>query len=186
MRIISGKWRGRKLASFESDVIRPTTDRVKETIFNMIGPDIVDAKVLDLFAGTGSLGFESLSRGAASVVAVDKGIDSKKVVDKNRVLIGSVKNYEFISRDVLKFLSSVETPFDYIFIDPPFTQKMGAEVLRALDLSGALYEHSRIFIEYVKGEEKVEDLEVLCLEKTKNYGDKLLYSYTVKQARGDS
>lgn len=184
MRIISGKWRGRKLAAFESDAIRPTTDRVKETIFNMIGPDIVDSTVLDLFAGTGSLGLEALSRGAASVLAVDKGADSQKIIDKNKVLIGSVENHRFISRDVLKFLDSVEDSFDYIFIDPPFTKKMGAEVLRALDVSKALNEDTRIFIEYVKSEEKVEDLEVLCLEKTKNYGDKLLYSYTVKQSRG--
>jgi len=181
MRIISGKWRGRRLVTFTSNAIRPTTDRVKETIFNMIGPDIVDATVLDLFAGTGSLGFESLSRGASSVIAVDKGSDSKKIIDKNRNLIGIEEGYEFRSDDVLRFLAKEKGRFDFIFIDPPFTQKMGAEVMKSLDASSVLKPQTRIFIEYVKGEEIFEDFENLALEKAKNYGDKLLYSYTLKE-----
>jgi len=182
MRIISGKWRGRKLSAFTSKSIRPTTDRVKETIFNMIGPEIVDADVLDLFAGTGSLGFEALSRGASNVIAVDKGGDSRRIIEKNKALIGIDSGYDFKSDDVIRFLLKEKKLFDFIFIDPPFTQKMGAEVLRALDASSVLKLNSRVFIEYVKGEEILESLENLSLEKTRNYGDKLLYIYTAKKA----
>lgn len=181
MRIISGKWRGRRLAAFESNEIRPTTDRVKETIFNMIGPDIVDSTVLDLFAGTGSLSFESLSRGAEKVLAVDKGSDAKKIIEKNKKIIGVGEGFEFRSDDVLRFLSGEQEGFDFIFIDPPFTQKMGAEVMRVLDKSSVLKPNSRIFIEYVKGEEIAEEFEKIALEKAKNYGDKLLYSYVLKE-----
>jgi len=182
MRIISGKWRGRRLVAFNSKAIRPTTDRVKETIFNMIGPDIVGSTVLDLFAGTGSLGFEALSRGAERVLAVDKGADSKKIVDKNRALIGVDQGYDFKSEDIMRFLAKDQPKFDFIFIDPPFTQRMGADVMRALEQSTVLKPSCRIFIEYVKGEEILEDFGQLCLEKAKNYGDKLLYSYTLKEA----
>jgi len=182
MRIISGKWRGRKLVPFSSKAIRPTTDRVKETIFNMIGPDIVGTSVLDLFAGTGSLGFEALSRGAERVLAVDKGSDSKKIIDKNKALIGVEEGYDFRSEDIIRFLGKEQSKFDYIFIDPPFTQKMGAEVMRALEQSSVLKLNTRVFIEYVKGEEILEDFGQLSLEKAKNYGDKLLYSYTLKEA----
>jgi 16S rRNA (guanine966-N2)-methyltransferase len=181
MRIISGKWRGRRLVAFKSDAIRPTTDRVKETIFNMIGPDIVGASVLDLFAGTGSLGFEALSRGAEHVLAVDKGADSKKIVEKNKSLIGVDEGYEFRSDEIIRFLTKEKRQFDYIFVDPPFTLKMGAEVMKALDQSAVLKPDTRIFIEYVKGEEIPEDFTHLLLEKAKNYGDKLMYSYIIKE-----
>ena len=180
MRIIAGKWRGRKLSPFKSKLIRPTTDRVKETIFNMIGLDIEGATVLDLFAGTGSLGFEALSRGAEKVVAIDKGTDSKKLIQKNKDLIGVESGYFFYSDDVTRFLSREKNRYDFIFIDPPFTQKMGLEVMRALDLSCVFKSESRIFIEYVKGEEVCEDFTNIGLEKTKNYGDKLLCSYIIK------
>ena len=181
MRIISGKWRGRRLVAFKSDAIRPTTDRVKETIFNMIGPDIVGATVLDLFAGTGSLGFEALSRGAERVLAVDKGVDSKKIIEKNKNLIGIESGYEFRSDEIIRFLAKEKRQFDYIFVDPPFTLKMGAEVMRALDDSSVIKPGTRIFVEYVKGEEIPEEFTKLHLEKAKNYGDKLMYSYILKE-----
>ena len=83
MRIISGKRRGHKLVGFEGDYIRPTTDRVKESVFNLISDFIPDSRVLDLFAGSGSLGFEAMSRGALSVVFVDADKKSVDVVKKN-------------------------------------------------------------------------------------------------------
>ncbi len=184
MRIISGKWGGRKLVAFTSNAIRPTTDRVKETIFNMIGPDIMDSKVLDLFAGTGSLSFEALSRGAESVLSVDSGDDSKKVFQKNKDLLGAGDESIYRSQDIFSFLSKIEEDFDYVLIDPPFTKKMGAEVLRAVADSKVLKPDTRVFIECVKVEETVEEYGSLIVEKIKKYGDKSLYTYTVKHEEG--
>ncbi len=185
MRIISGKWGGRKLVSFESDEIRPTTDMVKETIFNMIGPDIVGAKVLDLFTGTGSLCFESLSRGADFVMAVDMGGDSQKIFEKNKELLGvEDSDFTFKSQDVLSFLSESTEKFDYILIDPPFTKRMAAEVIRALADSAVLNENTRVFIECVKGEDTIENCGILKTKKVKKYGDKSLHTYCVESLEG--
>lgn len=181
MRIISGKWGGRRLVNFDSDEIRPTTDMVKETIFNMIGPDIMDTKILDLFAGTGSLSFESLSRGAKSVTAVDLGQDSKKIFNENKNLLGIGDEVSFKSQNIFDFLSSSTEKFDYILIDPPFTKRMGAEVLRALADSKVLSKDTRIFIECVKGENTIEEYGCLVVKKVKKYGDKSLHSYSVKE-----
>lgn len=186
MRIISGKWGGRRLVPFKSQAIRPTTDRVKETIFNMIGPDVQGAKVLDLFAGTGNLGFEALSRGAKSVTAVDKGADSKKVILKNAEMLGvDKKDYKFISMDVLSYINKVQEPYDYILIDPPFTLKMGAEVMRFLEQSKAYHADTSLFIEYIKEEEVFDsDTTKIYLHKLKKYGDKSLGVYYIKEEGG--
>lgn len=186
MRIISGKWGGRRLVAFTSDAIRPTTDRVKETIFNMIGPDIVEAKVLDLFAGTGNLSLEAASRGALQVVAVDSGTDSKEVFEKNRALVGAGSELTYKSQDIFKYLERVDEAFDVVLIDPPFTEKMGASVLRALEASKALHEDTRVFIECVKGEDTIdEDHGCLLVDKIKKYGDKSLYTYRVQKKQDE-
>jgi len=178
MRIISGKWGGRRLVSFKSDAIRPTTDRVKETVFNMIGPDIQGASFLDLFCGTGSVTFEALSRGAKEVYSVDKGKDSKNITLKNASQLDARDDFNFISSDVLKFLEKNNKTFDLIFIDPPFTQKMGAEVMRGLAKSKAVGEDTMVFIEYVKGEEIFDPAgSILCEYKVRDYKDKFLYVY---------
>lgn len=182
MRIISGKWGGRRLATFKSPSIRPTTDRVKETIFNMIGPDIEGAVVLDLFCGTGNLGLEALSRGAAQVTAVDKGRDSREVVRKNLSLLKvESKVYKYVSQDVFSFLNSNKERFDFVFVDPPFTQKLGDKVLSTLENVDFLKERAWIFVEYVKGEEIFGGGLKLKLKKRKNYGDKLMCLYEVQE-----
>lgn len=181
MRIISGKWRGHKLVSFESKQIRPTTDFVKENIFNMIGPDIVDSKVLDLFAGTGSLGFEAASRGAADVVAVDKGKDSLHIVKKNAEKLKVDDTYKYFSKDVFSFLKTLDQVFDFILIDPPFTEKLAADCIKAVSETKIFHADTRIFIECVKGEEILEEAGALRLDRKKSYGDKLLCIYYVDE-----
>ncbi len=180
MRIISGKWGGRKLVKFMSNEIRPTTDRVKETIFNIVGPDIIGAKVLDLFTGTGSLSFEAISRGAKVVLSVDSGDDSRKIFLKNKALLCAGDDSIYKSEDVFLFLTKVEESFDYILIDPPFVKKIGVKVLKALAESKAFHKDSWVFIEYAKGEETVDEWESLIVKKTRVYGDKSLYTYVVK------
>ncbi|MBQ6539942.1 MAG: 16S rRNA (guanine(966)-N(2))-methyltransferase RsmD [Oscillospiraceae bacterium] len=119
MRIISGTKRGRKLKEPADYSVRPTTDMVKEAVFNIIQFDIEGRKVLDLFAGSGQLGIEALSRGAASAVFVDKAPDSLKLVRENIKLAGFEKESRIVAADSIAFLSGGEK-FDLIFLDPPY------------------------------------------------------------------
>lgn len=182
LRIISGKWGGRKLVSFKSNQIRPTTDRVKEAIFNILGPDIQGAKVLDLFSGTGSVSFEAISRGAEEVVSVDKGSDAKKIIHKNAQALGVDQSWRFFGVDVFHYLKTeLSEKFDVIFIDPPFTQKIGAEVLESLSHSSLFKTETLIFIEYVAHEPTLdEDKFSFYTYKKRDYKDKLMYLYKVK------
>lgn len=182
MRIISGKWKGHRLVPFKSNHIRPTTDFVKENIFNSIGPAIEDALVLDLFAGTGSLGFESLSRGAHSVIAVDKGKDSREVVRKNIQKLGIKESYDYRFQDVFRFLKNYDgAPFDFIFVDPPFKMKWAKECLLGISKSSCFGVDTRIFVECVKGEEIIREASRIILVREKNYGDKTLCVYEVNE-----
>ncbi len=121
MRIITGKHRGRKLISPKHEGVRPTSDRVKESVFNILADKLNGSVVLDLFAGSGSLGFEALSRGASEVYFVDNNKDSIKVISENAKMLN--ENPKIILADhnvaLLKFYKQ-KIKFDIIFIDPPY------------------------------------------------------------------
>ncbi|MDR0905441.1 MAG: 16S rRNA (guanine(966)-N(2))-methyltransferase RsmD [Oscillospiraceae bacterium] len=119
MRIISGSARGRKLETPKGDDIRPTSDMVKESIFNIIQFDVQSARVLDLFAGTGQLGIEALSRGAKSCVFVDASQDSLLLAKKNIAISGFSDVSEVFRSDAASYLSRAGK-FDIIFVDPPY------------------------------------------------------------------
>jgi len=131
MRIISGSARGRKLKEPVGDTIRPTSDKVKESVFNIIQFDIEGRRVLDLFAGSGQFGIEALSRGAKSVVFVDSAADSIKLVKENLKTSGFSESSEVYARDALRFLDNDEK-FDLIFIDPPYDSKLAEEAVRKI------------------------------------------------------
>lgn len=118
MRVITGLARGRRLKEPEGMAIRPTTDQVKESIFNIIQYDIEGRNVLDLFAGTGQMGIEALSRGAASVVFVDESTAAMKLVRENIKRTG-LSNAKTVQADALSYLKGPEK-FDLIFVDPPY------------------------------------------------------------------
>lgn len=120
MRIVAGTARGRKLFSPEGMDVRPTTDKVKESLFNIIQFEIPDARVLDLFAGTGQLGLEALSRGAKEVVFVDAAGKSLATVKKNVELCGFSDRARLVHADALAWLSRQEGTFDIVFLDPPY------------------------------------------------------------------
>ena len=109
MRIIAGSAKGNKLFNFKGDQIRPTLDRVKETLFNILGSDTVDSRILDLFAGTGNITIEALSRGAEEAVLVDVSSDSQKLILKNiqKCGFGDSKNWELLKMDALKSISNL-------------------------------------------------------------------------------
>ena len=118
MRIVAGEHRGRRLQAPRGRSTRPTADRVREALFSMLG-DVQGARVLDLFAGSGALGIEALSRGAASVVFVERDNAAVAAIRRNLDAIGAGET-EVIRRDVLKFLTSCAESFDLVFVDPPY------------------------------------------------------------------
>ena len=120
MRVITGSARGRRLKELEGMETRPTTDRVKEGLFSALQFDIEGRKVLDLFAGTGQLGIECLSRGAASAVFVDRRADAVKLIRENLRLTELEDRARVVAGDSMEYLKSIREPFDIIFLDPPY------------------------------------------------------------------
>ena len=130
MRVITGSARGRRLKTPENDAIRPTTDNVKESLFNILQFDIEGRQVLDLFAGTGQLGIECLSRGAAGVTFVDRDREALRIVRDNLKSCGMTATV--LQEDALRFLESGRK-FDLIFIDPPYDSDLYEPVLEKIN-----------------------------------------------------
>ena len=122
MRVISGSARGRRLKELQGMDTRPTTDKVKESIFNIIQFDIEGRRVLDLFAGTGQLGIEALSRGARDAVFVDMGADACRLVRENLQRTGLTGRAQVVQADYLRYLERRQGPFGIIFLDPPYAE----------------------------------------------------------------
>ena len=120
MRVITGSARGRRLKELEGMETRPTTDRVKEGLFSALQFDIEGRRVLDLFAGTGQLGIECLSRGAASAVFVDRRADAVKLIRENLRLTELEDRARVVAGDSMEYRKSIREPFDIIFLDPPY------------------------------------------------------------------
>ncbi|MCL2545575.1 MAG: 16S rRNA (guanine(966)-N(2))-methyltransferase RsmD [Oscillospiraceae bacterium] len=120
MRVITGQWRGSKLHSLPGDATRPTSDRVKEAIFNIIQFDVEGRRALDLFAGNGQLGIEALSRGARDCVFVDNSRAAADILRQNVEKVHAQEQSRVLVKDALAFLQGAEEPFGLIFIDPPY------------------------------------------------------------------
>lgn len=183
MRIIAGKYKGRHLSNFKASHIRPTMDRVKETLFNKWMHYVDEAHVLDLFAGTGSLGLEALSRGAGHVTFVEKSNKSVAIIKENLGLLKvPAEQFSILPKDVFSFLKSYSgTAFQLILIDPPFTEKIAHQVMVDLDQSTVFDENTRIAIEAIKQERiDMEYPNLFCYDK-QDYGDKSL-SFFCKKA----
>lgn len=137
MRIIAGKFRGKQLLSPSDDSIRPTADRVRESVFNIlasrIGPNFDGLRVLDLFAGTGALGLEALSRGAAHVIFVDTGAEARGLIRDHIEAFGAGGVTKLLRRDATA-LGDAGTmgPVDLVFLDPPYGQGLGEQALASL------------------------------------------------------
>lgn len=178
MRVISGKYRGLNLADFKGDDIRPTADRVKESLFNILSPRISGSEALDLFCGSGSLGIECLSRGASHVEFNDVAASSIEVLNKNLAKLKGESGYTVTKYDFTAYLRSAKTPFDIIFIDPPYRFDYGISALRLiaernlLKQNGvAVYERDRSFSGEIEGlsvydERKYGKIYLTFFEKT--------------------
>ncbi len=130
MRVISGKYRGKKLKEFELTTTKPTIDRVKEAMFNQIQFDIIDAVVLDLFSGTGSLGIEAISRGAKKTYLVDNNNKAIKIIKDN--LSGINGDFVVKQIDYIEFLNTTKEKFDIVFLDPPYMTDFGIKAINIL------------------------------------------------------
>ncbi|MBS1203662.1 MAG: rsmD [Proteobacteria bacterium] len=146
IRIIGGQWRGRKLPVPDSPGLRPTTDRVRETLFNWLAPSLVDAHCLDCFAGSGALGLEALSRYAASAILVEMERSVAQQLQQNLVMLKAV-NAKVVNTNTLAYLAGQGTPHTIAFIDPPFRKGMLEETLQLLENNGWLADDALIYIE---------------------------------------
>lgn len=157
MRIISGKYRSLVLAEFKGEDIRPTADRVKESLFNIISSKVAGCRALDLFCGSGSLGLECISRGAEFVHFNDISADSIKVLAKNLSRIKE-QNYKITDKNFSDCLAGLSGKFDLIFLDPPYRLEAGREALeiiaarKLLEVDGiAVLERDRAFSGNIAG-----------------------------------
>ena len=166
MRIIGGKYRSRVLAEFAGDDVRPTSDRAKESLFNILALKLHGARVLDLFAGSGALGLESLSRGAKEIVFNDCSKESLAIVKKNleSLKIGVGEEAKLSGSDYLVCLEGLRGQFDIVFIDPPYRFDFGVKALEKIAQRGilsengiAVYERDRPFEGEVAGLEKYDE-----------------------------
>lgn len=155
MRIIGGKWRGTALASVgKGDTtahLRPTTDRVRESLFNLLAhgdyPPIAGARVLDLFAGTGALGFEALSRGADRALFVDDGAKSRALLRENTDKLQMIGQSKIYRRDATRMGENRGAPYDLVFLDPPYGKGLGEKALTACINGGWLAEGALVIWE---------------------------------------
>ena len=131
VRIIGGQWRSRLLAFPEHPDLRPTADRIRETLFNWLGQDLSGMRCLDLFAGSGALGFEAASRGAASVVMVDSDTGIYRMLRENKEKLQATQ-VELVMMNAMNFLKSDARKFDVIFLDPPYRRGLLPELLPLL------------------------------------------------------
>jgi 16S rRNA (guanine966-N2)-methyltransferase len=145
VRIIGGLHRGRKLPFAEMPGLRPTGDRIRETLFNWLQPVIEGARCLDLFAGSGALGMEAASRGAGQVVMVERAGTVVRQLERNRDLL-NLGTITIVRADALQFLDQSPSPFDIVFLDPPFDNDLLAPVCQRLTM-GWLTDGARIYLE---------------------------------------
>ncbi|ELY2906313.1 16S rRNA (guanine(966)-N(2))-methyltransferase [Cronobacter dublinensis subsp. beijingensis] len=146
IRIIGGQWRGRKLPVPDSPGLRPTTDRVRETLFNWLAPYLVGARCLDCFAGSGALGLEALSRYAASATLLEMERGVAQQLQKNLATLKSSAG-KVVNTNTLNFLSQNGEPHDIVFVDPPFRKGLLEETLTLLETRAWLAPQALIYVE---------------------------------------
>ncbi len=171
LRIVAGKWRSRLLDIAEVPGLRPTSERIRETLFNWLAPRIHGARCLDLFAGTGALGLEALSRGAAAVVFVEKSARAVRTL-RNNVAVLEAGGATVRQADAFAWLSSGEAAlFDIVFLDPPFAADKLGELCRLLEKHDVLADGALIYLEQDRSRPDVELPERWQLVKIKTAGN---------------
>lgn len=168
MRVITGTARGKQLKAPEGFDVRPTTDKVKEAVFSAVQFDIPDACVLDLFAGSGQMGIEALSRGAENAVFVDNSKRSLDVVSENIRNTGFVSQSRIISSDALDFIKTSAMKFDIVFIDPPYRTGLSQKILESIER--IMNDGGKVICEHEKEFTPDDEYNGLKIRKRYKYG----------------
>jgi 16S rRNA (guanine966-N2)-methyltransferase len=178
MRVIGGTLRSKKLCSIKGLKTRPTSGRLREAIFNILSFCFHEAVVLDLFAGTGALGIEALSRGAAKAVFIDHSIDALTVIRKNIIACSLENQADIVRCDIVRglgCLGSRPAAFDLVFMDPPYDSGMVGPTLCNLRLSGTLGKASLVVVEHSEKEPiRIEDSPEFEMSDQRRYGKTLV------------
>lgn len=182
VRVISGSARGLKLNTPGDDRVRPTTDRVKESMFNIVQDWVYDSQVLDLFAGSGALGIEALSRGASQAVFCDNSLDSIKIIKSNIEKARVADRSQIVSGDFKRCLRDMEAKnqsFDMIFVDPPYYKGLFEEVLDTIRSCKILKKGGIVIVEH-DAKRPIGQVEGLEVYKEKKYGITMLTFYCLE------
>jgi 16S rRNA (guanine966-N2)-methyltransferase len=175
MRVISGSAKGRVLTAVPGTGTRPISDRVKESLFNILGQSVQDAVILDLFAGTGSVGIEALSRGGEKVVFVEKNRRAVETIRKNLDVTGLAARAEIRQADVFTLLRNPPAErFDFIYVAPPQYRGLWLDTLRALDKSPWLTPDGEVIVQIFPKELVPFELNTLTVFDERKYGSTLL------------
>ena len=187
MRIVAGKFKGRRLKTLKGSEVRPTADRVKESLFRIFGEQVVDADFLDLCAGTGSIGLEALSQGAKSITFIDNNYHSIRIIESNLEMCGFDRKHPQIklihtdARKALTRLGKRNAKFDLIYFDPPYASKIHESCVKQIAEGDLLSAAGVLVIEHGKVQEPdwTEALIVdrLVLSRQERYGDTILSFY---------
>jgi 16S rRNA (guanine966-N2)-methyltransferase len=174
MRVISGQAKGRRLKAPKGRELRPTSDRVKEALFNILPHDLSARRVLDLFAGTGNLGLEALSRGAGQAVLVDISRDATQTIEENLRALEFTARSRVVTGSVFKSIRTLGRSgdrFDLIFLDPPYDKELVGETLKTIAAEGLLMESGVAVAEHSVREKVAERYGTLVLTDRRRYGD---------------
>ena len=183
LRVISGTARGRRLKTVPGDTTRPITDRVKELLFNILGIDVQGSVILDLFAGTGAVGIEALSRGAAFVRFVDRHRLPIKIVRENLAITGFTDKAQVLQMDAFVAIKGeVDKKFDYVYIAPPQYKGMWKQALQTLDSNPDwLVDDAWVIVQIHPIEFEPVSLKNLVEFDQRRYGSTLLVFYEIKK-----
>jgi 16S rRNA (guanine966-N2)-methyltransferase len=190
MRVIAGTYRSRILKSLKGFALRPTSDRLRETLFNVLGPAVAGARFVDLFAGTGAIGIEALSRGAAEVVFIENHPPAAALIRRNLESLGVLSGVTVLAADVLRGLATLasrekgrEVGFGYVFLDPPYAATEDyARVLRFLSSSDLLQSGGIVVAEHRRNFDLPEEAGMLRRVRVLRQGDAALTFYRVGMA----
>lgn len=177
MQVIAGTHRGRKLKTLKGDLTRPTSGLVRGAMFSILGDRLLDARVLDLYSGSGALAIEALSRGAKEAVLVERAADAQRIILANLEALGLSDRATLIRGEVLAKLKALSGPFDVVLADPPYRTVDWGQMLQAIQGPGLLSPQGVVLIEHAKGEDLPTESGQLRLVRGYQYGETHLALY---------
>lgn len=170
MRVVAGKFGGRPLRTLDGKTTRPTTDKVKGAIYNMIGPFFDGGRVLDLYSGSGSLAIEAISRGMDTAVLVERDRRAQAIIQENIKMTKSEEKFQLLKMDAKHALETVTDPFDLVLLDPPYAKEEIVKTIESLDERHLLAEDVMIVCETDKAVDLPEEIASVGIWKQKVYG----------------